>query len=483
MKASRVVMLVIGSLLALVGVGLLIGAATLGWALAAQRDESGFFSTETERFETEHYAITSDRVDLGSEGGADEWWSDRELATVRVRVDGAGERAVFVGIAHDADLEAYLADVPYARVDDVDLHPFSAEYVTENPNGAATPDPPGDQDIWVASATGPGTQTLTWDLEPGEWALVVMNADGSQGVATDVEVGIKIDYLVPIAIGLAVGGLLLLGGGAALIVGAVASGRTGAETGVPGAMAPSPLQPAVATTARRSPVWLSGRLDPGLSRWMWLVKWFLAIPHLIVLVFLWIAFWVLTVIAFFAILFTGRYPRSMFDFNVGVLRWTWRVDYYGYGVLGTDQYPPFTLAAADYPATLEIAYPERLSRGLVLVKWWLLAIPHFLIVGVFTSGFGMIQWGDGWRAGASGGLLAVLVLIVAVALLFTGRYPRGLYDLIMGLNRWVLRVVAYVALMTDEYPPFRLDQGPDEPARASALPPPVAGTDRSLDPS
>jgi Domain of unknown function (DUF4389) len=121
-----------------------------------------------------------------------------------------------------------------------------------------------------------------------------------------------------------------------------------------------------------------------------------------------------------------------------VLRWSWRVGYYTYSALGTDRYPPFSLGEEpDYPATLDVGYPQRLSRGLVLVKWWLLV---------------------------------------------AGRYPRGLYDVVIGMNRWVIRVIAYAALMTDAYPPFRLDQGgtgtpaapaPDDLAPASAERQPV----------
>ena len=143
------------------------------------------------------------------------------------------------------------------------------------------------------------------------------------------------------------------------------------------------------------------------------MKWLLAIPHYIVLAFLWIAFVVLTVVAFFAILFTARYPRGIFEFNLGVLRWTWRVAFYSYGALGTDRYPPFTLGAApDYPATLDVEYPGELSRGLVLVKWWLLAIPHYLLVGMFLSGGGYMGWNDGWW-GARPGLIGLLVLFAA----------------------------------------------------------------------
>ena len=218
------------------------------------------------------------------------------------------------------------------------------------------------------------------------------------------------------------------------------------------------------------PVRLESRLDPKLSRWLWLVKWLLLIPHFILLVFLWIAFFALTVAAFFAILFTGRYPRALFGFNVGVLRWTWRVSYYGYSALGTDRYPPFTLAeVGDYPATLEIDYPDHLSRGLVLVKWWLLAIPHYIIIAFFIGGGTWLAWrSDDWQwSWGGGGLVGVLVLVAGIILAFTGSYPRPLLDFILGMDRWVFRVAAYVGLMTDQYPPFRLDTGEDEPGPVS----------------
>jgi hypothetical protein len=198
------------------------------------------------------------------------------------------------------------------------------------------------------------------------------------------------------------------------------------------------------------PVALTAELDEPLSRGLWLVKWLLAIPHLVILAFLGVAFIVISVAAFVAIVVTGRYPPAFFATNVGILRWHWRVGWYAFA-LGTDRYPPFSLRDQIYPARLEIAYPAELSRGLVWVKW-LLALPHYVIVAIFTG-----------SAEGSGphvpGLLPALVFFAAIALLFTGRYPSGIFDLVVGLQRWLIRVVAYVALLRDEYPPFRLDQG------------------------
>jgi hypothetical protein len=232
----------------------------------------------------------------------------------------------------------------------------------------------------------------------------------------------------------------VLAGIALIIVGATGLGRS--------------IQLAGRPTAR--PIALEGTLDPKLSRWMWLVKWLLAIPHFAVLVVLWIAFVVVTIAAGFAILFTGRYPAPLFEFANGVLRWNWRVAFYANGVLGSDSYPPFTLARTDYPATFEVAAPTALSRWKVLVKSWLLALPHLLIVSLATGGT-WAAWTGG--AGEAVSLLGLLLLVAAIILLFTGVYRLGLFNLIMGAHRWMYRVFAYTALMRDEYPPFRLDQG------------------------
>jgi len=224
------------------------------------------------------------------------------------------------------------------------------------------------------------------------------------------------------------------------------------------------------------PVRVDASLDAPLSRWLWMVKWVLVIPHYLVLAFLWIAFVVLSGVAMVAIVFTGRYPRAIFEFNVGVLRWTWRVQYYAIGAFGTDRYPPFTLAdAPSYPAHLEVEYPQQLSRGLVLVKWWLLAIPHYIIAGLFTGSGLWTVWQLGYHGSNwSGlGLIGILAVAAAVMLLATGRYPEQIFDFVLGMNRWVLRVAGYAGLMTDQYPPFRMDMGGADPGTLT-LPPSAA---------
>lgn len=224
-----------------------------------------------------------------------------------------------------------------------------------------------------------------------------------------------------------------------------------------------------------SPLGLTGTLQAGMSRWLWLVKMLLAIPHFVILAALWLWFIVSTPVAGIAILATGRYPRWLFEVNTGILRWNWRVGFYVYAALGTDLYPPFTTRRTSYPATLEVEYPDRLSRPAVLVKW-LLALPQIVIVALLGAdillypipALNELSTGPLLLGGYS--VLNLLVVVAGFLVLVTGRYPAGYFDFLVGISRWMYRVLIYLALMTDEYPPFRLDAGGGEPAPTTAQP-------------
>lgn len=497
MKAGHWVLLVLGVLLTVLGLGLTIGGAVLAGADALQR-EGRYLTGDTERYQSTGYALTTPSVVIDpGEAGMPGIPPVGELASVQVRAAPVvPDQEIFVGLAEAADVSAYLRDVPQTSLGEVSWNAagsrpgdlsWSDDDDERTTAGTRVPEDPAAQDIWVASASGSGTQEITFDLRPGQWSLVVMSADATRPVWVDLQAGARTELLGPLGTGLLIGGLIgLVVGIPLLLLGSRGLGRDidpdapRRGRGPGAALAEQPGRNGPAPSGY--PVRVTGFLDPRLSRGLWLVKWLLAIPHYIVLALLWVALVVTTIAAGLAILFTGRYPRSWFAFSVGVLRWSWRVGFYAYSALGTDRYPPFTLAATDYPADLDVAHPERLSRGLVLVKWWLLAIPHLLIVGILTSGTG--TWGAEWDENGQAtttswgpSLLGLLVLIAAVILLFTGRYRHELFALIVGLNRWIYRVSAYVLLLRDEYPPFRLDQGPTEPPAPSSGPPPGSRPD------
>ena len=180
------------------------------------------------------------------------------------------------------------------------------------------------------------------------------------------------------------------------------------------------------------------RLDvdnpPHLSRLLIFVKWLLAVPHYIVLWVLAIGAWFVWIISWFAVLITGSYPEGMFNYMVGVLRWSSRVG--AYVMLMTDKYPPFTLDDdPSYPLRLEIDYPDRIARWRPLVQW-LLVIPAG-IVGVVI--FFVAE---------------ICVLIAWFAILITGAFPQGLFDVVEIAFRWSARVNTYAYFMTERYPPF-----------------------------
>jgi hypothetical protein len=191
-----------------------------------------------------------------------------------------------------------------------------------------------------------------------------------------------------------------------------------------------------------SPVRVRSDLDAP-SRRLWLVKWCaLAVPHYPILIGLYLLYPLVTIAAGVAILFTGHHPRPLFDFNVGVLRWSWRLMNYRFPMNSTDKYPPFTLASRrDYPADLNVDYPDSPINRAALFTRWLLGLPQILLCWALEP------------------FLQLLCVTNAVWLLCEGTINQGMFDLLLGIVRWRYRVAAYVSLMRDEYPPFRMDLG------------------------
>ncbi|TFC63675.1 DUF4389 domain-containing protein [Cryobacterium sp. TMT2-15-1] len=482
MKPGSVIMLIFGAVLSLLGFSLALAGATT--AVVSAQGEDGYLTSPARSFSVQSFALTSPRI-----GSIELQDVPANIGSLRLRAVSTSTADVFIGVAPQADVDRYLVGVNATELRDLNINPFQAVY--HDTPGSRAPEAPGAQDFWVSSAEGPGTQEIDWDLTSGSWAVVVMNEDASPGVSVALQAGIRLGFLAPLAVGLLLVGLLILLIGLVLTVfGAIGLGRGTTPSTVPGATPDTPpgaatfvgagppgTTAAAAHTGERAfPARLTGTLDEGLSRWLWLVKWILIFPHVVVLLFLWFGFVVTTIVSGFAILFTGRYPTALFQFNVGVLRWSWRVSFYAYSALGTDRYPPFSLASsADYPADLQVDYPKRLSHGLVLVKWWLLAIPHLLVVAALTGSATIWRNDEGDSvSNAVPSLIGVLVLIAAVILLFTGRYRRSLFDLILGIDRWIFRVAVYTALFRDEYPPFRLDQGGADTPETAVAPAPIA---------
>ena len=195
------------------------------------------------------------------------------------------------------------------------------------------------------------------------------------------------------------------------------------------------VEPTAAAPAPGTPIRFEIEYPDDLSRLLIFVKWLLVFPHLIILGVLGFVQYVITIFAFFTVLFTKKYPEGLFKISVGVMRWNQNAN--AYMLLLRDEYPPFSWEPDEYPVTVEIEYPDELSRWAPLYKW-LLAIPNMIV-------FLIVAW-----------VAYIVVFIAWFAILFTGKFPRGMFEFVEGTQRWSLRLNAYIYLMRDEYPPFSL---------------------------
>jgi len=213
MSAGRVILIVLGSIGVLFGIAVLAGGGFLLWSDRTQR-EDGYLTTPTERFATPTYALTRTRLEVDTNGAG---WvlNDSWFGKVRIRGESPG-KTLFIGIGPEAAVAKYLGNVDHASVQDIDFDPFRVTYLPIA--GGAPQGSPTEQGFWAASASGVGTQTLTWKVRDGDWSVVLMNADGSRGVTADIDLGAKLSFLLWVAIGLLIGGVLVVGGSTALVV-------------------------------------------------------------------------------------------------------------------------------------------------------------------------------------------------------------------------------------------------------------------------
>jgi hypothetical protein len=213
-SGARIALAVAGAVAALVGLAALVGGGALVAVHETQRDGDGFYASGANTLTTPTHALVSDELDIGADG-PDWLFREGRLGTVRVTATGTGGERIFVGVARQARIDAYLNGVAHDVVTDIDLEPFTFD--TAHRTGPESPAAPAAQGFWAERTSGTGEQSITWPVQKGAWAVVVMNADGSSGVQTDVSVGAKVGFLLWLGIGLLAAGAVAAIGGALMV--------------------------------------------------------------------------------------------------------------------------------------------------------------------------------------------------------------------------------------------------------------------------
>ena len=208
----RVGFVLAGALTSLLALAALVAGGAALW-LDHKKDDQGYVSTRSHGFDTRSAALVSENLDINLDGA--EWIVNHDhYGRLRLQAASRTGKPVFVGVARTRDVERYLHGVAHSTVSDVEIDPFDATY--HDHGGARRAAPPAGRHIWAASATGHGRQTVTWDVQDGDWSVVMMNADGSPGVHTGLSAGVKVAYLSAVgwsSLGL---GLLLMAGAVSL---------------------------------------------------------------------------------------------------------------------------------------------------------------------------------------------------------------------------------------------------------------------------
>jgi hypothetical protein len=221
--AGRVLLLIVGIVAALIALGLLAGGGAVLWVDQTQRDDDGYLTTPSERFRTTTFALATNGLDITESKGPDFATDPSRFGQIKIEASG-GLKPLFVGIGPEDAVDAYLRGVAHDEVHDIDFDPFLVDYRFHA--GGPPRSDPGSQGFWAARASGSPEETLRWDVGSGSWSVVVMNADGSRGVAADVAVGAKLGFLIWVAIGLLIAGAVVAVGAVFLIYLAARSPQT-----------------------------------------------------------------------------------------------------------------------------------------------------------------------------------------------------------------------------------------------------------------